>query len=95
MITKPTPADYDWFGISVAAVGSDRVLIGANWDNTGADNAGAAYLLSTDGALLTTCQCARSALASNHRPLQPTATNPFVNVTLTLACGRSAGVPPA
>jgi hypothetical protein len=52
--TNPTPADYDSFGRSVAAVGSDRVLIGAYSDDTGAENAGAAYLFSTNGTLLTT-----------------------------------------
>jgi hypothetical protein len=52
--TNPTPAANDWFGTSVAAVGSDRVLIGADLDDTGAANAGAAYLFSISGALLTT-----------------------------------------
>ena len=53
-IANPTPADSDNFGISVAAVGSDRVLIGAYFDDTGAVNAGTAYLFSTNGTLLTT-----------------------------------------
>ena len=44
--TNPTPAASDYFGFSVAAVGSDRVLIGAYYDDTGAINAGAAYLFS-------------------------------------------------
>jgi len=52
--TNPTPADGDFFGTSVAAMGSDRVLIGAFKDDTGATNAGAAYLFSTNGMLLTT-----------------------------------------
>ncbi len=52
--TNPTPASGDNFGSSVAAVGSDRVLIAALQDDTGATNAGAAYLFSTNGALLTT-----------------------------------------
>jgi hypothetical protein len=52
--TNPTSADFDNFGISVAAVGGDRVLIGAGFDSTGATNAGAAYLFSTNGVLLTT-----------------------------------------
>ncbi len=51
--TNPTPAVRDWFGMSVAAVGTDRVLIGAIGDDTGATNTGAAYLFSTNGALLT------------------------------------------
>ena len=52
--TNPTPATYDGFGSSVAAVGTDRVLIGASSDNTGATDAGAAYLFRTNGMLLTT-----------------------------------------
>ncbi|NJM56108.1 MAG: hypothetical protein HC841_09660 [Verrucomicrobiae bacterium] len=52
--TNPTPAFDDWFGSSVASVGNDLVLIGAYADNTGAPNAGAVYLFSTDGTLLTT-----------------------------------------
>jgi len=52
--TNPTPADSDFFGYSVAGVGTDRALIGAPQDNTGATWAGAAYLFSTNGVLLTT-----------------------------------------
>jgi len=52
--TNPTPAVNDFFGKSVAAMGTDRVLIGANYDETGASRAGAAYLFSTNGALLAT-----------------------------------------
>ncbi|MBI5775545.1 MAG: immunoglobulin domain-containing protein, partial [Verrucomicrobia bacterium] len=52
--TNPTPAAFDFFGYSVAAVGNDRVLIGAFSDNTGATDAGAAYLFNTNGTLLTT-----------------------------------------
>jgi hypothetical protein len=51
--TNPTPAVDAWFGCSVAAVGTDRVLIGAYGDSTGASEAGAAYLFSTNGILLT------------------------------------------
>jgi len=51
---NPTPVVSDSFGISVAAVGSDRVLIGAYHDDTGATNAGVAYLFSTNGTLLNT-----------------------------------------
>ena len=51
---NPTPQSFDSFGSSVAAVGSDRVLIGAEGDNTGAPSAGAAYLFSTNGTLLAT-----------------------------------------
>src|SRR5687767_10475972 len=52
--TNPTPAANDFFSSSVVAVGSNRILIGASSDNTGAANAGAAYLFSTTGALLAT-----------------------------------------
>jgi hypothetical protein len=52
--TNPTPALYDRFGVSVAAVGTDRVLIGADYGDMGATDAGAAYLFNTNGALLTT-----------------------------------------
>ena len=52
--TNPTPGDISWFGISVAAVG-DNVLVGAHWDDTGAENTGAAYLFdSVTGELLQT-----------------------------------------
>ncbi len=53
-ITNPTPAYLDNFGSSVAGVGTDRVLIGAPYDDTGTTDAGAAYLFSTNGTLLTT-----------------------------------------
>lgn len=53
-ITNPTPARYDLFGAAVAAVGMDRILIGAPHDDTGATNAGAAYLFSLNGTLLMT-----------------------------------------
>ncbi len=52
--TNPTPATSDYFGFAVAAVGTNNVLIGAYGDNTGATDAGAAYLFSTNGTLLTT-----------------------------------------
>jgi hypothetical protein len=52
--TNPAPAFSDRFGAAVAAVGADKVLIGAYSDDTGATNAGAAYLFGTNGTLLTT-----------------------------------------
>ena len=52
--TNPTPAMSDYFGSALAAVGSDRVVIGAVFDNTGATDTGAAYLFRTNGTLLTT-----------------------------------------
>ena len=52
--TNPIPTSDGGFGITIAAVGSDRVLIGSPYNNTGATGAGAAYLYNTNGALLTT-----------------------------------------
>lgn len=43
-ITNPTPEYGDSFGWAVAALGSGQIIIGANYDNTGAHAAGAAYL---------------------------------------------------
>ena len=48
----PSPNAGDGFGYPVAAVGTDRVLIGAYRDDHGAADAGAAYLFSTNGTLL-------------------------------------------
>ena len=42
------------FGIALAALGNDRVIIGASADSTGASGAGAARLFNTNGTLLTT-----------------------------------------
>ncbi|MEE8451772.1 MAG: Ig-like domain-containing protein [Thermoguttaceae bacterium] len=50
----PAPAENDQFGYSVAAVG-DKVLVGARYDDTGARDAGAAYLFDArTGELLQT-----------------------------------------
>jgi hypothetical protein len=46
--TNPTPADSDGFGCAVAAVGTDKAIIGAFQDSTGATVAGAAYLFSLE-----------------------------------------------
>ena len=53
-ISNPAPFHFDYFGWSVAAVGNDRVIVGALQDDTGATDTGAAYLFSTNGTLLTT-----------------------------------------
>jgi filamentous hemagglutinin family protein len=46
-ITNPTPAVGDGFGGRMAALGNDRVIIGATFDDTQhAENAGTAYLFS-------------------------------------------------
>jgi len=52
--TNPTPAAGDNFGAGIAALGSDRVLVGAPYDDTTATNAGIVYLFHTNGTLLTT-----------------------------------------
>ncbi len=51
--TSPTPAIPIGFGESVAAVGSDRVLISAANSSIGESQAGVAYLYDTNGTLLT------------------------------------------
>jgi hypothetical protein len=51
--TNPAPTGFNNFGVAVTAVATDKVLIGANGDNTGGTGAGAAYLFSTNGVLLT------------------------------------------
>jgi FG-GAP repeat len=51
---SPTPAPNAGFGYSLAAVGGDRVLIGAPLDGTVSIKAGAAWLFDTNGGLLTT-----------------------------------------
>ncbi|MEE9130442.1 MAG: FG-GAP-like repeat-containing protein, partial [Phycisphaerales bacterium] len=54
LISNPTPEIGDFFGIHVAAVGTDKVLIGAPGDDTKAPNAGAAYLFDLEGNWLRT-----------------------------------------
>jgi hypothetical protein len=51
---NPTPSSGDRFGIAVAAVGANHVLIGADRDDQGATDAGVAYLFDISGALVTT-----------------------------------------
>ena len=51
-LTNPTPANSDLFGLAVAVVGTDKLLVGAYQDDTGATDAGSAYLFSTNGLLL-------------------------------------------
>ncbi|MBT8173678.1 MAG: HYR domain-containing protein, partial [Nitrosopumilus sp.] len=54
-INNPTPKNHDNFGASVSSTRNYDLLIGATVDNTGADNAGSAYLFDdvADGLLLT------------------------------------------
>jgi len=49
---NPTPVAWDWFGISIVALGSDRILVGAAYDDTAGPQAGIVYVYNTNGALL-------------------------------------------
>ncbi len=49
-INNPTPAHNDLFGVSVATTPSGDLLVGANYDDTGATEAGSAYLF--DGTIV-------------------------------------------
>ncbi|MGH7494510.1 MAG: DUF1566 domain-containing protein, partial [bacterium] len=52
---NPTPASGDEFGIAIAGVGSNNVLVGAPSDDAGASNSGAAHLFNgSTGALIFT-----------------------------------------
>lgn len=51
-ITNPTPAASDAFGARVAALGNDRVIIGATYDDLGATDAGTAYLFSVPASAI-------------------------------------------
>lgn len=51
---NPIPNTADSFGSAMAALGNDRILVGAPNDDTTATNAGAVYLFHTNGTLLTT-----------------------------------------
>jgi uncharacterized repeat protein (TIGR01451 family) len=53
-MNNPTPAVSDWFGASVAGVGTDKVVVGAYRDDAGATDAGRAYIFNTNGLLLAT-----------------------------------------
>ncbi|MCX6876480.1 MAG: choice-of-anchor D domain-containing protein [Verrucomicrobia bacterium] len=48
-LNNPTPAMSDYFAVSVAISGT-RVIVGANNDDTGANNAGSAYIYEMAGA---------------------------------------------
>ncbi len=53
-LSKPTPVAYDYFGISVGISGN-TVVVGVDQDDTGATDAGAAYVFdATTGSLLRT-----------------------------------------
>ena len=53
-LTNPTPAESDWFGMSVAIRGK-RAVVGAPWDDVGALDAGQAYVFDVEtGDLMAT-----------------------------------------
>jgi len=60
--TNPTPAFGDLFGAAVAAMGTDRVLVGT-------DSGGGAYLFSTCGTLRTTFTVSDPAASGFGNPL--------------------------
>src|SRR5436190_8958910 len=63
-LLDPTPADDDFFGSALTFAGG-QLLVGARFDDTAADDAGAAYLLDpVTGALVATLE-APSAAASD------------------------------
>ena len=68
-VSNPTLAASERFGSSVAALGSDRVLVGASSAGNGGAGVGAAYLVAVDGRLLSS-SCA--SLSASLLPL-PTA----------------------
>lgn len=52
---RPTPVAADNFGLSVAGVGTDRVIIGCpGYDDTGTTDAGAAFVFDLSGNLIYT-----------------------------------------
>jgi hypothetical protein len=53
-ITNPTPGGAEMFGYRVAAIGDDRMVVTALFDDLAGENAGAAYLFHIDGGLLAT-----------------------------------------
>ncbi|MBT4497825.1 MAG: hypothetical protein HOC74_08895, partial [Gemmatimonadetes bacterium] len=63
-LQKPVPAVGDLFGLSVD-LADGLALVGAYGDDTGAPNAGAAYLFGTDGTLLQTF-LSPTPVADNH-----------------------------
>ncbi len=48
-LNNPTPSSYDYFGYSVAISGS-RIVVGADYDDTVAANAGSAYVFDLNGS---------------------------------------------
>ena len=53
-LANPSPTFEDYFGSSVAVLGTDRVLIGAEREDVGATDAGVVYVFRTNGTLLGT-----------------------------------------
>jgi hypothetical protein len=59
-ITNPTPAVDENFGLAIAALGSDRVVVGAPYDSL------SAYLFDTNGTLLATFANSTSGYEDNY-----------------------------
>ncbi len=53
-LVNPAPGISNWFGYSVATIAPDKLIVGAPNNDTAGSNAGAAYLFSTNGTLLST-----------------------------------------
>jgi hypothetical protein len=51
-VSNPAPANGDRFGSALALVGTDRLVIGAEQDDTTAGNAGQVYLCDLDGNVI-------------------------------------------
>lgn len=49
---NPEPDDYDGFGYSVGALGTNRIFVGADGDDESAANAGRVYVYDAGGTLL-------------------------------------------
>lgn len=78
---NPTPAGFDQFGNSVTAMGT-TVVVGAPGDDTGAINAGAAYVFSSGGALQRTLVKSTPAVGDN-----------FGHVVVALGANVAVGAP--
>ena len=63
-LLDPTPADDDFFGSALTFAGG-QLLVGARFDDTAADDAGAAYLLDP-----VTASCCPGAPSTPPTPVQ-------------------------
>ena len=53
ILLESTPAAGDLFGGEMAALGTDRILIGGSWDSRSVNAEGGAYLFNINGSVLT------------------------------------------